>query len=60
MSATMLELFHWEPNGFYLKPLVALRDSGQVKLSDFSALVATWRQEFGARACTFRLSAISQ
>jgi len=20
----MLELYHWEPNGFYLKPLIAL------------------------------------
>ena len=28
MSATMLELFHWEPNGFYLKPLIALEEKG--------------------------------
>ena len=39
-----------------LKPLAALRDSGQVKLTDFTALVATWRQEFSARACTYRVS----
>lgn len=39
-----------------VKPLAALRDSNQVKLTDFTALVATWRQEFGARSCTYRLS----
>ena len=22
----MLELYHWEPNGFYLKPLIALEE----------------------------------
>lgn len=39
-----------------LKPLAVLRDSSQVKLTDFSALVATWKQEFGGRACTVRLT----
>ena len=24
----MLELYHWEPNGFYLKPLIALEEKG--------------------------------
>jgi len=28
MSPTMLELYHWEPNGFYLKPLIALEEKG--------------------------------
>jgi hypothetical protein len=52
------------PNGLatiestVLKPLVALRDSGQVKLTDFSAMATTWRQEFGGRACSYRLGAI--
>lgn len=39
-----------------LKPLIALRDSGQVRLTDFTALVATWKQDFGGRACTYGLS----
>ena len=39
-----------------LKPLAAMRDSGQVRLTDFSALVATWKQEFAGSACMYRLS----
>jgi len=39
-----------------LKPLTALRDSGLVKLTDFTALVATWKQEFAGSACMYRLS----
>lgn len=38
-----------------LKPLAAQRDSNQVRITDFTALVATWRQDFGAVACTYRL-----
>jgi hypothetical protein len=38
-----------------LKPLAALRDSGQVRLTDFPSLVATWRSQFGAKTCTYRL-----
>lgn len=41
-----------------LKPLAALRDGNQVKLTDFSALVTTWKQEFGGRVCTYRLGTI--
>jgi hypothetical protein len=39
-----------------IRPVVALRDSGFVTLTDFSALVGTWRREYGARACTHRVS----
>jgi glutathione S-transferase len=28
MSGAMLELYHWEPNGFFLKPLIALEEKG--------------------------------
>ena len=28
MSAATLELHHWEPNGFFLKPLIALEEKG--------------------------------
>jgi glutathione S-transferase len=28
MSSAMLELYHWEPNGVFLKPLVALEEKG--------------------------------
>jgi hypothetical protein len=52
------------PNGLttientIIKPLVALRDSSQVKLTDFIALAATWRSEFSGRVCTYRLGTI--
>ena len=39
-----------------VKPLSALRESGQVKFTDFTALVATWKADFGARACIYRVS----
>lgn len=54
------------PNGLanvetaVLRPLAALRDSGQVKLTDFSALIATWKRDFGGRACTYRLGVVTQ
>lgn len=35
-----------------VRPLAQLRDSGAIELTDFTALVDTWRQRFGARACT--------
>ena len=38
-----------------IKPLTALRDSGHVRLTDFTALVATWIGEYGGRACTHRV-----
>ena len=38
-----------------IKPLAALRDSGTVKLTDFTALVATWKSEFGGKACPYRV-----
>jgi hypothetical protein len=36
-----------------LLPLVALRDRGEVVLTDFTALVATWREQYGGRACLY-------
>jgi hypothetical protein len=39
-----------------LKLLAVLRDSGQVKLTDFTSLIASWKQQYGAKACTYRLS----
>jgi hypothetical protein len=42
----------------FVRPLAALRDGGSVQLTDFTRLVATWRQEFGGRACVFRLGAV--
>jgi hypothetical protein len=38
-----------------LRPLTSLRDSGTVKLTDFTALVSTWQRDFGGRACTHRV-----
>jgi hypothetical protein len=38
-----------------IKTLTALRDSGYVKLTDFTALIATWNGEYGGRACTHRV-----
>jgi hypothetical protein len=39
-----------------VKPLAILRDSAQVKFTNFTALAATWKAEFGARACIYRVS----
>jgi hypothetical protein len=39
-----------------LKPVAALRDSGLVTLTDFTTLVTTWRRDFGARGCTYRVT----
>jgi hypothetical protein len=36
-----------------IRPLATLRDSGQIVITDFTALVATWRQEFRGQACTY-------
>jgi hypothetical protein len=36
-----------------MRPLEAKRKSGQIELTDFPGLVATWRGRFGARACVF-------
>lgn len=41
-----------------VKPLAMLRDSAQLKFTNFTALVATWKAEFGARACIYRVSAV--
>lgn len=40
-----------------MRPLAAARDSGRVVLTDFTALVSTWRQQFAGQACTYNLSA---
>ena len=34
-----------------------LRDAGDIELTDFTSLSATWRRDFGARACLFGPSA---
>jgi len=36
-------------------PLASLRDSGEVVLTDFTALVKTWKEQFGGRACIYRV-----
>jgi hypothetical protein len=36
-----------------IAPLAALQASGRVALTDFTGLVAAWRQRFGGRACTY-------
>jgi len=38
-----------------LKPLAARRQEGAVVLSDFTALVDTWRSAFQGRACLYRV-----
>ena len=39
-----------------IRPLADLRDRGDVVLTDFTALVATWKTEFGGRSCTYDLT----
>jgi hypothetical protein len=39
-----------------VRPLVALRDGGEIALTDFTALVATWREQYGAQACLHDLT----
>jgi hypothetical protein len=39
-----------------LKPLAVLRDSGQVKLTDFTSLIATWKQQYASKACTYQVT----
>jgi hypothetical protein len=36
-----------------LKPLVAMRDIGQVILTDFTTLIDTWNTPFGGQACLY-------
>ncbi len=31
----MVELYHWEPNSFYLKPLIALKEKGVAYTSHY-------------------------
>lgn len=35
-------------------PVAALRDAGHVASTDFTSLVAHWRERYGARACLYR------
>ena len=42
-----------------IKPLVVLRDSSQVVMTDFTAPVATWRQSFNGRACTYQFGVVT-
>ena len=37
-----------------LTPLSKLRSAGQVEITDFTSLVATWRGRFNSRACIYR------
>lgn len=37
-----------------LSPLATMRSSGQVEVTDFTSLVATWKSRFGGQACTYR------
>lgn len=39
-----------------LIPLAALRDKGQVVLTDFTALIGAWKEKFRARAYIYRVS----
>jgi hypothetical protein len=39
-----------------IRPLAALRDDGQVVLTDFTALIATWKQQFAGQACVYTVS----
>ena len=43
----------------FIKPLVVLRDSSQVVITDFTALVATWKRSFNGRACTYQFGAVT-
>jgi hypothetical protein len=40
-----------------LVPLAALRSSGRLEFTDFTSLVATWRQRFAARPSVYRVGA---
>ena len=37
-----------------LVPLKALRDSGQVEITDFTNLVATWKSRFASKGCLYQ------
>jgi len=37
-----------------LTPLSTLRSAGQVEVTDFTSLVATWRTRFNAKACIYK------
>lgn len=39
-----------------LSPLASLRGAGQVELTTFASLVATWKQKFAAQSCTHNLT----
>ena len=36
-----------------IRPLADLREDGYLVLTDFTALIATWKQEFAGRACMY-------
>lgn len=36
-----------------IRPLADLREDGYIVLTDFTALIATWKQEFAGRACMY-------
>jgi hypothetical protein len=38
----MLDLYHWEPNGCWLKPLIVLHDDASVAKSTIDFLWSTW------------------
>ena len=39
-----------------IRPLADLRNGGRIVLTDFTALVATWKDEFAGRACQYDLT----
>jgi hypothetical protein len=41
-----------------IRPLADLRDQGLLVLTDFTSLIATWKQDFAGRACTFDPDAV--
>ncbi len=43
-----------------LGPLASLRGSGDIELTNFTALVATWRQRFASAACTYDGQRVTQ
>ena len=42
-----------------VKPLAQLRDRGDIALTDFTSLSATWKRDFGERVCMYRLGALT-
>lgn len=37
-----------------LAPFIALRDSGEIVITDFTSLIDTWQNEFGGKGCLYQ------